>query len=150
MRDLVRFRRALVEARTNCRNRILQVLESANFKLANVASDVFGVSGMAMLRALAQGGKTPREIAELAKGALRKKLVRLELALHGSLSDDHRFMLAELLKALAQDQARIVAAEARIAAAGTPAGSADRQCGNRDRKQATFLRNYSAARRCAA
>lgn len=114
LRDLLRFRRSLVEARTNCRNRILQVLESANIKLANVASDVFGVSGMAMLKALAAGGKTPAEIAALAKGLLRKKLSQLELALHGSMSDDHRFMLAELLKSLAQEGERIAAVEQRI------------------------------------
>ena len=111
LRDLMRFRRSLVDARTNCRNRIIQVLESANIKLANVASDVFGVSGMAMLKALAAGGKSPREIADLAKGMLRKKLAQLELALQGSMTDDHRFMLDELLKSLAQDEERITAAE---------------------------------------
>jgi transposase len=114
LRDMVRFRRSLVDARTNCRNRIIQVLESANIKLANVASDVFGVSGMAMLKALAVGGKTPHEIADLAKGLLRKKLTQLELALQGSMTDDHRFMLDELLKSLAQDEQRIAAAEGRI------------------------------------
>jgi transposase len=114
LRDLMRFRRSLVDARTNCRNRIIQVLESANIKLANVASDVFGVSGMAMLKALVAGNKTPREIADLAKGVLRKKLERLELALQGSMTDDHRFMLDELLKSLAQDDQRIAAAEQRI------------------------------------
>jgi transposase len=114
LRDLMRFRRSLVEARTSCRNRILQVLESANIKLANVASDAFGLSGMAMLKALAEGGKTPREIADLAKGLLRKKLAQLELALEGSMTADHRFMLSELLNSLAQEEQRIKAVEGRI------------------------------------
>jgi hypothetical protein len=74
LRDLLRFRRSLIEARSNCRNRILKVLESANIKLASVASDVFGVSGMAMLEALVAGTMTPAEIANLARGRLRKKL----------------------------------------------------------------------------
>jgi transposase len=115
LRDLLRFRRSLVEARTNCRNRILAVLESANIKLASIASDVFGVSGMAMLKALAAGRNTPAEMAALARGLLRKKIPQLELALHGSMSEDHRFMLAELLKGLAQEEARIKAVETRIA-----------------------------------
>jgi transposase len=114
LRDLMRFRRSLVEARTNCRNRILQVLESANIKIAGVATDVFGVSGMAMLKALAAGVMTPKEVANLAKGLLRKKLGQLELALQGSMTDDHRFMLNELLKSLAQDEQRIEAAEKRV------------------------------------
>lgn len=111
VRDLLRFRRSLVAANGNCRNRILQVLESANIKLASVASDVFGVSGMAMLEALVAGTKTPSEIADLAKGLLRKKLAPLELALQGTLTDDHRFMLRELLLALGQEEARIAATE---------------------------------------
>jgi transposase len=114
LRDLMRFRRSLVEARSSCRNRILQVLESANIKLASVASDVFGVSGMAMLNELVVGRKTAREMADLAKGVLRKKLPQLELALEGSMTDDFRFMLGELLKALAQDEQRIEVTESRI------------------------------------
>jgi transposase len=115
LRDLLRFRRSLVAARTGCRNRVLAVLESANIKLANVASDVFGKSGMAMLRALATAAGTPAEIANLAKGALRKKLAQLELALTGSLTDDHRFMLGQLLVALNQEEERIAAIESKVA-----------------------------------
>jgi transposase len=115
LRDLMRFRRSLIEARTNCRNRILKVLESANIKLASVASDVFGASGMAMLEALVAGQLTPAEIANLAKGRLRKKLVQLELALHGSLNDDHRFMLDQLLRSLDQEDQRVTATEDLIA-----------------------------------
>ena len=111
LRDLLRFRRSLIEARSNCRNRILKVLETANIKLASVASDVFGVSGMAMLKALVEGAQTPAQIANLAKGRLRKKLVQLELALHGSLNDDHRFMLDQLLRGLEQEDQRITTTE---------------------------------------
>jgi len=114
LRDLLHFRRSLVEARSNCRNRILQVLETANIKLANVASDVFGASGMAMLNALVLGNRTPREIAQLAKGKLRNKVAQLELALHGSLTEDHRFMLDQLLQSLADADKRIETAEQRI------------------------------------
>jgi transposase len=120
LRDLLRFRRSLVDARTNCRNRVLKVLESANIKLASVASDVFGRSGMAMLEALAKGANTPAEIAALAKGRLRSKLAELELALQGSMTEDHRFMLSELLKSLAEDEKRIRMAEQRIQQKLTP------------------------------
>ena len=59
LRDLVRLRRALSEALAAERNRTLKLLESANIKLASVISEVFGVSGMAMLRALVEGAATP-------------------------------------------------------------------------------------------
>src|SRR5260370_36560211 len=83
LRDLTRYRRKLVESQSAERNRLLKVLETANIKLASVATDVFGMSGRLMLRALIAGKATPQEMAELAKGLLRKKIPELQLALEG-------------------------------------------------------------------
>ena len=93
LRDLLRYRRKLVQARTAERNRLLNVLEQANIKLACVASDVFGVSGMRMLEAMSHGESDPRKLAALALGRLRAKLDGLHLALDGGLDEHHRFML---------------------------------------------------------
>jgi transposase len=93
LRDLLRYRRKLVETRTAERNRLLKLLETANIKLASVASNVFGVSGMLMLRALVETQDDPRQIAALAKGQLRRKADDLALALEGRLSAHHRFLL---------------------------------------------------------
>lgn len=98
LRDLVRYRRKLVESETAERNRLLRLLETCNIKLASVASDVFGVSGRAMLRALIKGEASPLEMARLARGALRKKEDQLTLALHGKLEEHHRFMLRTQLE----------------------------------------------------
>src|SRR3954470_25047701 len=73
LRELVRCRRALIETRTAMRNRVLKLLEGANIKLAGVASDVFGVSGLAMLEALAAGTTDAAEMAGLARGRMRPK-----------------------------------------------------------------------------
>jgi len=54
-------------------NRVQKVLESANIKLASVASNVVGASGRAMLAALIEGQANPTEMAELSKGRLREK-----------------------------------------------------------------------------
>jgi transposase len=108
LRDLMRYRRKLVESQTAERNRLLKLLETANIKLASVASDVFGVSGRLMLQALAKGKATPQEIAQLAKGLLRKKIPELEPALEGKLEEHHRFLLElqlRRLKAVEEDLA---------------------------------------------
>ena len=81
LRDLTRYRRKLVESQAAERNRLLKLLETANIKLASVATDVFGVSGRLMLRALIEGKATPQEMAELAKGRLRHKKDELGPAL---------------------------------------------------------------------
>src|SRR5580692_4937111 len=93
MRELLRYRRKLVESQAAERNRLLKLLETANIKLASVMSDVFGVSGRLILRALVEGKATPQEMAELAKGKLRKKIPELEPALEGKVEEHHRFLL---------------------------------------------------------
>jgi hypothetical protein len=80
---LTRYRRKLMESWSAERNRLLMLLETANIKLASVATDVFGVSGWLMLQALVQATATTQQMADLAKGPLRKKIPELELALEG-------------------------------------------------------------------
>ncbi len=100
LRDLTRYRRKLVESRSAERNRVLKLLEIANIKLASVASDVFGASGLLMLQALVEGKATPQEMAELAKKQLRKKIPELELALERKMEEHHRFLLNVQLRRL--------------------------------------------------
>ena len=108
LRDLTRYRCKLVQAGAAERNRLLKLLESANIKLSGVASDVFGVSGWAMLQALVEGKQTAAEMAQLARGRMRRKLTELERALHGRLEEHHRFLLGVQM-------CRIEATEADVA-----------------------------------
>ena len=114
LRDLLRYRRKLVESRTAERNRLLKLLETANIKLASVASDVFGVSGMLMLRAILKGEATPDQMAQLAKGRMRRKAPDLARALEGKVEEHHRFLLAFQLRRLEQVDADLVLLEQRI------------------------------------
>ncbi len=93
LRKLMRYRAKLIQTRTAEENRLQGLLHSANIQLSNVASDVFGVSGMLMLRALVEGHASPEEIAALAKGRLRRKHDALVAALEGRLDDDDRYLL---------------------------------------------------------
>ena len=67
LRDLTRYRKSLVELRTQEINRIHKVLETANLKLGAVARNVVGVSGRRMLRAIEAGESDPAVLADLAK-----------------------------------------------------------------------------------
>ena len=97
LRDLTRYRTTLVRERARIVNRLQKVLEDANLKLAGVATDVMGVSGRAMLEALLAGQTDTGQLAELAKGRLRKKIPQLKEALTGRVREHHRFMLSEQL-----------------------------------------------------
>jgi transposase len=89
VRDLTRSRKALIQDRTRVANRLHKALEDAGVKLATVASDILGVSGRAMLEALAQGTTDPTVLADLARGRLRGKLPALRAALAGRFRTHH-------------------------------------------------------------
>jgi len=97
VRDVVRYRKSLVYQRTQEINRIQKVLETANIKLASVASDVVGVSGRLMLQALIEGKADAVALAELARGVLRRKLPQLQEALEGRVEAHHRSLLKHML-----------------------------------------------------
>ena len=83
LRDLTRYRKALIEERSRAVNRLHKILEDAGVKLSCVATDVMGASGRAMMRALIDGQADPETLAELARGRLRAKLPALRRALTG-------------------------------------------------------------------
>jgi transposase len=116
LRDLTRYRKSLVESRTQEINRIHKVLETANLKLGAVASNVVGVGGRQMLRAIAQGESDGAVLAELAKGRLREKLPALRLALTGRGQPHQRQLLDESLDHLDYLEQAIYRMEVRIAA----------------------------------
>jgi transposase len=97
LRDLTRSRTKLVQGRSAVSNRLQKVLEDANIKLASVATDILGHSGRAMLEAMIKGQSDVAVLANMARGRMREKIPRLQLALAGQLTAHHRMLLRELL-----------------------------------------------------
>jgi transposase len=97
LREVVRYRTALIRERAAEVNRLQKTLEGGNIKLAAVASNVVGASGRAMLAALLAGERDPAVLAELAQKRLRAKLPELRRALVGRLGPHQAFMIAEQL-----------------------------------------------------
>jgi transposase len=114
LRDLTRYRADLVGVRTAEKQRVEKLLEDAQIKLSVVASDIFGVSGRAMLAALVAGERDPKALAQLARSRMRAKLGRLEEAFTGHFSDHHAFLLATMLGRIDQASADIAELEAKI------------------------------------
>ena len=110
LRELTRYRESLVGEQAAVANRIQKLIESANIKLGQVATDVLGASGRAMLRALAEGETEPSKLADLARGQLKAKRALLIRALRGRLTTAQRLVLGELLARWSE----LEAAEARV------------------------------------
>lgn len=96
LRDLTRYRVQQVGDRAREVNRLCKVLEDAGLKLTSVVTDVMGVSGRAMLRALVEGTTDPSVLADLARGTLRKKLPALRRALQGRFHRHHAFLIEQI------------------------------------------------------
>src|SRR5215813_15354672 len=89
LRDLTRYRRTLTHERTREKQRAEKLLEDAPVKLSSVISDIFGVSGRAMLDALIAGQRSPHALAALAYKNMRAKTSVLQEALTGHFTDHH-------------------------------------------------------------
>jgi transposase len=114
LRDLTRQRSQLASEQSRVSNRIHKTLEDANIKLSSVATDILGVSGQEMIRALIADQEDPEQLAELARRRLRNKLPELREALRGHLSEHHRFMLRQLMDHRTYLDRQIAAFEQRI------------------------------------
>ncbi len=97
LRDLTRYRKTLVQERSQEVNRLQKLLEGANIKLAAVATDVLGKSGRDMVEAVIGGEQDAEALAALARGRLRAKLPDQSLALEGRVQPHHRFLLQRIL-----------------------------------------------------
>lgn len=114
LRDLTRTRKTMVQERTRHKQRVEKILEDAQVKLGSVASDVFGLSGRAMLDALVAGVRDPKVLAALARGNLLKKKTALEAAFVGRFTDHHAFLVRTELASIDHLTAQIDALTARI------------------------------------
>ena len=100
LRELVRYRRSLTQEKSRVMNRIQKVLEGANIKLSSVATNVVGVTGRAMLKAVSEGADDTEELMHLIKGRLNSKKAALKGAMKGLIGPHQRMMLRSQLRHL--------------------------------------------------
>jgi transposase len=98
LRALTRTRKQLVREQTRHVQRIEKTLAEANIKLSSVISDIMGASGRRMIEAMISGVRQPNRLAELAGKQIKATPKELYDALHGRLTDHHRFLLELHLK----------------------------------------------------
>jgi transposase len=120
LRELTRYRSTLVHNRADEVNRLHKTLEGANIKLASVVSDISRGSARAMVEELLRGNADHAAIAQLAYGAMRRKLPQLEAALQGTLTPHQCFMLQQHFVAIDALDAQMATVQARLDAVLAP------------------------------
>src|SRR5262245_27579798 len=118
VRDLTRTRKQLTREIVQHTQRIQAVLEEANVKLSSVITDIMGVSGRRILKAIVAGQTDPIKLAEL--GGPRLAATKLADALHGRVRAHHQFLIGQHLKTIEQLEETITAFDGRIEAALEP------------------------------
>jgi Transposase and inactivated derivatives len=101
-RQLTRARVQLKKELNVIYSHVEGLLEHGGIKLSAVVSDLFGVSGWAMLERIAQGVTDVEVLTGEARGALRKKVTQLKEALAGELEPVYRLLLRQQM-----DQVRL-------------------------------------------
>jgi len=93
LRSLLRTRKQLGREQTRHVQRIQKTLAEANIQLDSVLSDIMGASGRRIIEAMIAGTRNPRQLASLASAQIKATPKQLYDALHGRLTDHHRFLL---------------------------------------------------------
>lgn len=115
LRELTRYRRCLTLDRFAEVNRIHRLLETANIKLASVVSDVMGVTGRAILRALVAGQRDPEVLSQRAQGAVCPKRTALAEAVKGRFDRHHAFLPGKMLAHVEAIERTVAECDAQIA-----------------------------------
>lgn len=96
-RMITRGRLQLVRERVQLQNQIESLLEEGRIKLSSVISDLLGVSGRRILRALGSGETNPETLAALGDEHLKCGWEALVDALTGAMAEIHCKLLAQHL-----------------------------------------------------
>jgi transposase len=120
VRDLTRTRKQLVREIAQHTQRIQKTLDIANLKMTGVVSNVLGVSGRAILRALIAGQTDPVALAGLARGTLKNKRAALVEALTGRVTAHHRRLLKLHLDLIERLETAVEEVDAQLGEALAP------------------------------
>ena len=115
LRDLIRYRRKIIQEASAEKNRIHKILQDANIKMTTDISDIFGDTGRKLLEKIIEGKEIGHEdlievTAGRGKASLREKIPQIKEGLKGTTREHHRKMIKliyEHLKYLEKEQEEI-------------------------------------------
>jgi transposase len=116
LRSYTRLRDDHIRAAATQVQLMQKALDLLNVKLHTVISQIHGVSGLAVVRAILAGVRKPAKLAELCDPQiLKKKRAEVERSLHGRWKDEHLFALKQALAGWEFCEAQVKECDAAIA-----------------------------------
>src|SRR3990170_3614945 len=98
IRSLVRHREMLVQYRSAHIQHMQKALTLMNVRLTNVLSDITGVTGLKIIRAILAGERNPKQLAQFRDERCKKSEVEIAKSLEGHYKREHLFALKQALE----------------------------------------------------
>jgi transposase len=98
IRSLVRHREMLVQYRSAHIQHMQKALTQMNLRLTSVLSDITGVSGLKIIRAILAGKRAPQDLAALREPGCKKSEAEIAKSLEGHYKREHLFALKQALE----------------------------------------------------
>ena len=114
LRDLVRYKRKVLDQAASEKNRIIKLLEDANIKLSSVLTNVDGATGTKIIHELIAGNTDVEELLKHYHGKMKASKEQVVKALEGRLTKHHQFMLKLIQQSIADKEALIDALDTQI------------------------------------
>lgn len=145
LRGYWRHRASLVADGARQIHRMQKALEEMNVQLHKVLSDISGVTGLAIIRAIVAGERDPAALARLRVGAVKSRPEEIEKALTGEYRPEHVFQLSQCLQLydcyqemIRDVDAQLESALARFESRTSQAKAPDPRRGKRRKNQPHF------------
>jgi transposase len=120
LRRLTRARESLGKIRTQLKNSIHKDLDSSHIKLSSVISDIFGKSGMHIIRGLLDGQNLDAIIEGIPSGRVKKKADQIKEAIHNNLELSQIILIESSLSLIRSVEQQIDMVESEIASRIVP------------------------------
>jgi transposase len=114
LRTLARYRCELIERRAPHINHMIQALKHMNIQLNLVLTDITGMSGMAMLRAIIAGERDPMQLATFRQPGCKHSEAEIIKALTGTWDDAQLFILKLSVELFDYYTTKIVECDAQL------------------------------------
>jgi len=100
LRDLTRAREAIVNSRSQVKNRIHAILDTANIKLSSVFTDLFGKSGLELVTGITSGQSIEAIISGTNNRWIKNRAEEIRQAVKGTLGTAQTFVIKECLEVI--------------------------------------------------
>jgi transposase len=97
LRAYLRHRAGLIEHRAAHIQHMQKALQQMNVQLTQVVSDITGVTGLAIVRAIVAGQRDPQQLAALRQPGCKQSTAQIAQALTGNYRREHVFALQQAL-----------------------------------------------------